>query len=98
MITLTIALVTIFFVVLLLPIIITSFFPRAANMSLFRNLAYLNAARQWLQYMDTRQQNQGRFLSEKEMKAVLSPDHKGLVIDGKDARLSHDGVSSRNGN
>jgi type IV secretory pathway TraG/TraD family ATPase VirD4 len=91
MITITIVLVTIFFVVLLLPIIITSFFPRAANMSLFRNLAYLNAARQWLQYMDTRQQNQGRFLSEKEMKAVLSPDHKGLVIDGKDARLSHDG-------
>lgn len=26
-------------------------------MSLFRNLAYLNAARQWLQYMDTRQHN-----------------------------------------
>ncbi len=64
-------------------------------MSLFRNLAYLNAARQWLQYLDARQQNQGRFLTEKEMRTVLSPSHKGLVIDGKDARLSHD-ASFRN--
>jgi len=95
MIVLTLIVVGVFFMVLLTPLVITSFFPRAANMSLFKNLAYLNAARQWVQHLDARAQNQGRFLTEKEMRAVLSPTHTGLVIDGKDARLSHD-ASFRN--
>lgn len=64
-------------------------------MSLFRNLVYLNATREWLQYLEQRKQNQGRFLTEKEMREVLSPDHKGLVINGHDARLTHD-ASFRN--
>ena len=83
-------LVTLLAFFVILPAILIAFFPRLANMSLFRNLVYLNAAREWIQYLDNRKQNQGRFLTEKEMREVLSPDHKGLVINGQDARLTHD--------
>ena len=71
----------------LIPLIVVSFYPKAANMSYLKKLVYLNATREWLMQMNMRQQNQGRFLSEKEIKDKLSPDHKGLVVNGMDFRL-----------
>lgn len=58
-------------------------------MSYLKKLVYLNATREWLMQMNMREQNQGRFLSEKEIKDKLSPDHKGLVVNGMDFRLNH---------
>ena len=49
----------------------------------------------WWRNRALRKENTGRFLGEKEVKELLSPRHRGLLLDGKELRLTED-ASFRN--
>lgn len=49
----------------------------------------------WWRHRELRAENSGRLLDTKELRALLSPRHDGLVLDGQDLRLSDD-ASFRN--
>jgi type IV secretory pathway TraG/TraD family ATPase VirD4 len=59
-------------------------------MKFFRYLLIFNAVRLWLSHRNLRQENAGRFLSDKEVKELLSPKNHGLVMDGARGKLSPD--------
>lgn len=45
---------------------------------------------EWLRNRELRQENEGRFLPDKERRTLLSPRHDGLLLDGDKARLDWD--------
>lgn len=56
---------------------------------------FLHAAKVWYDNRERLYENQGRFLSDKEVLNFLSPSHKGLVVNGKDMRMDRE-TSYRN--
>ena len=68
-------------------------------MSLFgKKMGWLfagHALYSWWRHRQLRAENSGRLLDAKEIKALLSPRHTGLILDGRDLRLSDD-ASFRN--
>ena len=51
-------------------------------MNFFKSLLLFNAARTYINQHNHRKQNAGRFLTDREMAELLSPQHGGLVMDG----------------
>lgn len=82
------------FYVLLL-IVGIAFFPKLATRKSVRSVLVFNAFRNWWMQRTLRDNNQGKFLTDKERKNLLSPNHNGLVLDGHRGRLSND-ASFRN--
>lgn len=64
-------------------------------MNFFKSLLLFNAARTYINQHNHRKQNAGRFLTDREMAELLSPQHGGLVMDGAKRKLSPD-ASFRN--
>ena len=59
-------------------------------MNFFRYLLIFNAVRTYLMQHNRRKENAGRFLTDSEVGALLSPKHNGLVMDGARGKLSPD--------
>jgi hypothetical protein len=85
--------------VLALYIVLGAFAPKAWRAGMLGNkAAWFFAGRAlygWWKSRELREQNAGRLMDDAELKYLLSPRHKGLLLDGHRARLSPD-ASCRN--